>query len=82
MSKLYRTPIEVKLSPDGLPAAFRWRRRWYYVTNCVVIQDKPAWPQRYGNYDYRPSYRCEVRQGLVCDLVKDGEEWILERVWD
>jgi len=51
MSKLYRTPIEVNLSPDGLPAAFQWRRRWYYVTSCAVIQDKPAWTQKYGNYD-------------------------------
>jgi len=39
VSKLYRIP-EVKLSPDGLPAAFHRRWRWYCVTSCRKKKQK------------------------------------------
>jgi len=35
MTKLYRQPIEVQ-TWDGLPVAFRWRRRWYQVGIDIV----------------------------------------------
>ncbi|SFR12509.1 hypothetical protein SAMN05660706_12541 [Desulfoscipio geothermicus DSM 3669] len=79
MSKLYCQTIEVQIQ-NGLPIAFRWRNCWYQVTGCIVKQTMPSrWePWR----DLIPRYRCETRQGMVCDLVKNYGQWILERVWD
>jgi len=81
MTKLYRHPVQVQASPDGLPAAFRWHRRWYRVTSCALQEQ-----QRPSLFHYHepclPRYRCETEQWLVCDLAKDRVGWVMERVWD
>ncbi|OPY57235.1 MAG: hypothetical protein A4E55_01778 [Pelotomaculum sp. PtaU1.Bin035] len=79
MSKLYRQPVEVRLYPSGQPAAFRWRRRWYHVTSCTVQERRPSRLQWWVDI---PRYRCETEQGLVCDLVREGDGGMLEWVWD
>jgi len=81
MCKLYRHPIEVQTNRDNMPIAFRWRRRWYKVTSCTIKEDKPSWPEWYREPE-PPRYRCETRQGMVCDLFQDESGWVLERVWD
>ncbi len=68
MSKLYRQPVEAQVK-EGLPVAFRWRGQWYSVVECTV-------------QGYLPRYRCETRQGMLCDLVEKEDGWMLERVWD
>jgi hypothetical protein len=81
MSKLYVEPIEVALDQDGGPRSFIWRKHVYQVTGYKV-EKQPF------SYSFRPPprrpdrYRCETKQGLVCELVKQEDGWVLERVWD
>ncbi|HBX22685.1 MAG TPA: hypothetical protein DEF34_03455 [Desulfotomaculum sp.] len=79
MTKLYRQPIEVQ-TRDGLPVAFRWRRRWYQVTSCKVDEQMASrfWRRLYGPL----KYKCETKQGMICELTQDEAGWVLERVWD
>lgn len=80
MTKLYRQQIKVQ-TRDGLPVAFYWRRVWYRVTACTVKEELPS-RREWWRMPGPPRYRCETKQGLVCDLIKDGNGWKLERVWD
>ncbi|MDH7577329.1 MAG: hypothetical protein QHH75_05750 [Bacillota bacterium] len=82
MSKLYNHPVEVQLSPGGLILAFRWRGFWYRVARCRVIRGKQVLPWYHFQNPYLPRYRCETKQGMVCDLIREREGWKLERVWD
>ena len=79
MTKLYRQSIIIQPGPDGLPLAFRWRDWWYQVEECIPVRESF---DRYWVTMYLPRYRCETRQGMTCDLMKDGDKWLLERVWD
>ncbi|MBF7081869.1 nucleotidyltransferase [Desulfallas sp. Bu1-1] len=80
MTKLYRQPIEAQIR-GGRPVAFRWRRRWYQVISCVVHEDLPS-RLEWWKVPGPTRYRCETRQGMVCDLIREGEGWVLERGWD
>jgi len=81
MSKLYCSPIEVLMTPAGLPLAFQWRKRWYHVTRCTVNHLKQQKDWRIKNI-YLARFQCETEQGMVCNLVKEKDGWILERIWD
>ncbi|MDH7577871.1 MAG: hypothetical protein QHH75_08625 [Bacillota bacterium] len=82
MSKLYNCPVEVHILPNGLPLAFRWRGFWYRVAKCTVVKGKTVIPWYWFQNPYISRFRCETEQGMVCDLVREREEWKLERVWD
>ena len=81
MSKLYREPIQVKVNPDGMPIAFQWRRHWYQVTTCSMVKGK-IYKLQWWLDPGPPRYRCETSKGVVCELIRDKEGWVLERVWD
>lgn len=81
MSKLYREKIQVRAGPDDMPAEFQWRRKWYKVTACSMVKGK-VYRLQWWRDPGPPKYRCETRQGVVCELSRDGEGWVLERVWD
>lgn len=80
MSKLYRQPIQVQTSSDDIPVAFCWRHHTYNITSCVFHVPQPSMFQRHKPQP--PFYQCETAQGLVCDLVREGDGWVLEMVWD
>lgn len=80
MTKLYRQKIKVQ-TRNGWPVAFYWRRVRYRVTSCAVKEESPS-RREWWRVPGPPCYRCETEQGLVCDLIRDGDGWILERVWD
>jgi len=42
MSKLYRKPVEVKMSGEKL-AAFMWRSKWLYVEEMARINQRGLW---------------------------------------
>lgn len=79
MSKLYRHPVQVHTDPGGWPMSFIWKGIPYTVTYCTATKHMEYYLKRYREPD---RYRCETKQGLVCELLRKGEEWQLERVWD
>lgn len=81
MSKLYREQIQIRGGPDGMPVAFHWRRRWYQVIYCYMTKEK-VYKLQWWLKPGPPRYRCETKQGISCELVREGESWVLERVWD
>jgi hypothetical protein len=82
MSKLYNEAIDVSQDQDGGPRSFIWRKKVYQVTSYTVERDPESTSRfKIKRYQQPDRYRCETKQGLVCELVK-GERWILERIWD
>lgn len=79
MSRLYRQPVIVQADSEGNPIAFAWQGRTYPVINCNILK---AMPSRFRKAQEPDRYRCETKQGLVCDLLKKDGHWVLERVWD
>lgn len=78
MSKLYKKPVEVRMSGDSL-VAFLWRGRWFQVESCEKVYIKRDYYDPYSNL---PTFRVKARSGGLYDLVQDREGWVLERVWD
>lgn len=78
MSKFYKQPVDIRMDGDTL-AAFQWRGRWLHVVNCErIYQRRYAYDPYYG----LDTFRVKVLEGGVYELVKDGANWVLERVWD
>ncbi|MCC5947706.1 MAG: hypothetical protein JJT89_04545 [Nitriliruptoraceae bacterium] len=89
---------EVELAPgnagvaaEDAPAAFRWRGQRYRVLSVLGhwYEDEGWWqrgdglPERIERTDL---WRVEARNGVptrgVYELVRRGEVWRLDRVWD
>ena len=81
LTKLYNEQIEVSRDENGGPRSFIWRRSVYLVSSYTV-EKAPVDSFVFKRYAGPDRYRCETKQGLVCDLVRQGDEWTLERVWD
>lgn len=83
MTKLYQTPVQVKLDHREMPKRFRWFGQWHLILDCRVAEEAPRSRWSLKKEPFK-RYRCETYQGLVCDLYYSGEkqEWIMERVWD
>ena len=79
MKKIYRHLVKVETDNEGIPVTFFWHLKTYNVTRCEV-KKAPALPFE-SSLDEPDRYMCQTEQGIICELVKKGEEWILERVW-
>lgn len=98
MTKRYREQLdEVELAAAGTaagrdaPTAFRWRGQRYQVVAVLGhwYEDEGWWrhpdgvPQRIERTDL---WRVEARNGTpargVYELVRRGDAWRLDRVWD
>lgn len=78
MSKLYNLHINVRLTGDTI-TAFLWCGKWLHVASCErIYQRRYTYDPCYG----RDTYRVKAQEGGVYELVKDGANWVLERVWD
>jgi hypothetical protein len=91
MTKRYRERIEeVEVASDA-PAAFRWRGQRYQVLSVLGHwhEDEGWWrradgvPERIERTDL---WRVEARNGApvrgVYELVRKGDAWRLDRIWD
>jgi hypothetical protein len=91
MTKRYRERIDrVELAAES-PAAFRWRGRTYEVLSVLGHwhEDEGWWrrsdgvPERIERTDL---WRVEARNGApnrgVYELVRRGDAWRLDRIWD
>jgi hypothetical protein len=91
MTKRYRERIEeVEVASDA-PAAFRWRGQRYQVLSVLGHwhEDEGWWrradgvPERIERTDL---WRVEARNGVpvrgVYELVRKGDAWRLDRIWD
>jgi hypothetical protein len=91
MTKRYRECIdEVEVAADA-PAAFRWRGQHYQVLSVLGHwhEDEGWWrradgvPERIERTDL---WRVEARRGAptrgVYELVRRGDAWRLDRIWD
>ena len=92
MTKRYREALD-EVVPDGAdaPRSFRWRGQQYQVLAVLGHwREDPGWWRR---ADGRPvkieqtdMWRVEARNGSptrgVYELVRHGESWRLDRVWD
>ncbi|MFZ5642515.1 MAG: hypothetical protein ACOY46_02850 [Bacillota bacterium] len=78
MSKLYNIPVDVRMA-GGTLAAFLWHGKWVKVVSCT-----PIYQRRYTNDPFygMETYRVKVQNGGVYELVKDGANWVVEKVWD
>ncbi len=96
MSKRYREPldeveldgVELGLATEAPPVAFAWRGRHYRVQAILGHwHEEPGWwrrgnglPERIERADL---WRVEVAPGRgVYELVRQGDAWRLDRVWD
>ncbi|MGH2773130.1 MAG: DUF6504 family protein [Actinomycetota bacterium] len=88
MSKRYNHPIEVevKQTPPGEPAAFRWRGRRYAVDRLLNrhLEVTKGW-DRQNMKDLE--YFCVEAEGGTFELARERlpqekSKWKLFRVWD
>ena len=95
MTKRYREDldeVEVEEVADGVrPTAFRWRGHQYRVTRVLGHwREDPGWWRRPSGEPIRVEqsdlWRVEAQNGAplpgVYELVRRGEGWRLDRVWD
>lgn len=92
MSKRYREPLEAIACEDGEPTAFAWRGRRYQVVQVLGHwREDPGWWRRPDGAPVRIEqadlWRVEARNGTphergVYELVRHGERWRLDRIWD
>lgn len=78
MTKLRNKTVEVRLAGGGL-SAFLWRGKWHTVEKCEKIYQRRYASDPYYGLD---TFRVKARDGGVYEMVVDGANWILERVWD
>jgi hypothetical protein len=78
-------------SVDAPPASFRWRGQHYQVLQVLGHwREDPGWWRRTDGTPMRIEqtdlWRVEARNGVptrgVYELVRRGEAWRLDRVWD
>ena len=95
MTKRYREDIQdVEVDDDGgdqRPCSFRWRGHDYRVVSVLGHwREDPGWWRRPSGEPIRieqtDMWRVEAMNGRpvpgVYELVRRGEEWKLDRVWD
>lgn len=96
MTKRYRERLdEVTLegSSHPAPAAFRWRGRRYEVLRVLGHwREDPGWWRRADGRPIRIEqadlWRVEARNGSpaadpgVYEIVRRGDDWHLDRIWD
>lgn len=95
MTKRYREAVEVTATepPDVTgsekrPAAFRWRGSSYRITGILGHwrEDAGYWAGGQVEVPQRDLWRVEARNGAptsgVYELVREGDTWRLDRVWD
>ncbi len=98
MSKRYRETIEVTATEpttttdapgsERRPTAFRWRGSSYRVLGILGHwrEDAGYWAGGQVEVPQRDLWRVEARNGApasgVYELVREGETWRLDRVWD
>lgn len=89
MSKRYREPLDEVELAGQVPTVFRWRGRCYQVVAVLGHwhEDEGWWrrgdgtPERIERTDL---WRVEARNGSrgVYELVRRGDTWRLDRIWD
>ncbi len=92
MNKRYREPLdEVVCAGDQAPEAFTWRGRDYRVLQVLGHwREDPGWWRgsdgRTVRIEQADLWRVEARNGVpsqgVYELVRRGDAWRLDRVWD
>jgi hypothetical protein len=81
MSQYYNRPIQVQTDETGRPASFFWRGRWKPIDKALLKESKPtSWSLFPDPETVR--YQCTTQKGMVFDLARIGEIWVLERIWD
>lgn len=75
---MYNDQVDVGLDREGHPKSFVWRKALYQVTSFSVVQGRPVFSKLYDE----ARYRCETKQGIVCELVRTNDQWVLEQVWE
>ena len=91
MSKRYREPLdEVEVAAED-PTAFTWRGHRYHVLQVLGhwYEDESWWRQADGlprHIQRTDLWRVEARHGGptrgVYEVVRCGEDWRLDRIWD
>jgi hypothetical protein len=91
MTKRYREQLDdVEVVADA-PAAFTWRGQRYRVVQVIGhwYEDEPWWRRTDGMPDRverTDLWRVEARNGVptrgVYEIVRRGEAWRLDRIWD
>ncbi|MDH7479399.1 MAG: hypothetical protein QHH02_05265 [Syntrophomonadaceae bacterium] len=81
MSLIHNKIVEVQTDPAGRPVAFFWRGRWKQVIKSVLKRSRPTANTLFPDPD-AVRFQCQTEQGIVCDLARIGEVWVLERTWD
>ena len=93
MTKRYREVLEAVRCEDGVPSVFRWRGRTYRVRQVLGHwREDPGWWRRSDGRAIRIEqadlWRVEAagdpgrRTTGVYEVVRRGEDWHLDRVWD
>jgi len=91
MTKRYREPVEVSAEggdPETPPKSFRWRGSSYRVVTVLGHwrEDAGYWSGGGVEVPQRDLWRVEARNGSpergVYELVRQGDTWRLDRVWD
>lgn len=89
MTKRYRETLESVRCEGGVPVAFRWRGRVYAVRRVLGHwREDPGWWRRSDGQAIRIEqadlWRLEAgaEPGGVYEVVRRGEHWHLDRVWD
>lgn len=90
MTKRYREPLGSVRCEGGAPVTFRWRGRTYVVRRVLGHwREDPGWWRRSDGRAVRIEqadlWRVEAGAGSsggVYEVVRRGEHWHLDRVWD
>lgn len=88
MGKRYREAIDVDVAERGAPVQFRWRGVAYRVLGVLGHwrEDSGWWEGAGMAVPQRDLWRVEARDGRrtsgVYELVQEGGQWRLARVWD
>lgn len=92
MTKRYREALEEVETCGEEPAMFRWRGRTYRVRRVLGHwrEDAGWWRGSDGRairIEQADLWRVEARNGApgghgVYEIVRRGEDWHLDRVWD
>ncbi|NPV90945.1 MAG: hypothetical protein HPY50_09245 [Firmicutes bacterium] len=81
MSQYYNRPTQVQTDDKGRPTAFYWRGRWKPITQAIQKQSKPTSDTLFPDPE-TVRYQCTTGKGMICDLARIGEVWVLERIWN
>jgi hypothetical protein len=95
MVKRFREPVDVVTDGASLdpahpaPRSFRWRRRTYVVVSVLGHwrEDAGYWTARGLEVPQRDLWRVEARRtggpsAGVFELVRETDDWRLQRLWD